>query len=83
MLVLQRKAGDGIIINNDIEISIIEVSKDKVKIGIKAPKDVKILRKEIVQIKEQNTEAFNNVSYDTLKSFAKKFTEGIGNGNGK
>lgn len=79
MLVLQRKLGDGLIINDDIEISIIEIGKDKVKIGIKAPKDVKILRKEILDIQKQNTEAVNTVNYNTLKSFAKKLTEGRSN----
>lgn len=76
MLVLQRKLGDGLILNDNIEISIIEINKDKVKIGINAPKTIKILRKEIVEIQKQNKEALNTVNYNVLRSFAQQFTEG-------
>lgn len=66
MLVLGRKKGDSIIIQDNIEITIIEISGDQVKIGIKAPKDVSIHRKEIhSQIKEENQNAIlssNNIS---------------------
>jgi carbon storage regulator len=58
MLALSRKSGESIMIGNDIEISILEVKGDQVKIGISAPKSVPIYRKEIyVQIQEANKEA--------------------------
>lgn len=44
MLILSRKSGEALIINEEIEIKIIEVNGDKVKIGISAPQNVKILR---------------------------------------
>ena len=47
MLALTRKAGQSIIIGENIEITIVEVKGDQVRIGINAPKSVKILRKEI------------------------------------
>ena len=47
MLVLTRRAGDAILLGDDIEISIIEMQGDKVKIGINAPKSVAVLRKEL------------------------------------
>ena len=47
MLVLSRREDESIIINDDIEIKIIGVKQDQVKIGIIAPKNVKIFRKEI------------------------------------
>ncbi len=47
MLVLSRREDESIIINDDIEIKVIGVKQDQVKIGIVAPKSVKIFRKEI------------------------------------
>ena len=49
MLILSRKSGEALIINEEIEIKIIEVNGDKVKIGINAPQNVKILRSELRQ----------------------------------
>ena len=53
MLALSRKKDEAIIINDDIEITVIEIKGDQVKLGITAPKSVPIYRKEVyVQIKE-------------------------------
>lgn len=58
MLALSRKKDEAIIINNNIEITIIEVKGDQVKIGINAPKSVPVHRKEVyVQIQEANRAA--------------------------
>ncbi|AHH10338.1 carbon storage regulator CsrA [Borrelia coriaceae] len=55
MLVLSRKANESIKIDSNIEISILEIKKDSVKIAIKAPENIKILRSEIYNIiKEEN-----------------------------
>ncbi|MBE6852063.1 MAG: carbon storage regulator CsrA [Ruminococcus sp.] len=67
MLILSRKAGETICINDDIEIKIIEVSGDKVRLGIEAPKDVKVLRSELRQTMESNMKASDAVSPDTFK----------------
>lgn len=62
MLALSRKKDEAIIINNDIEIKIIEIKGEQVKIGISAPKTVPIYRKEVyVQIEEANKEAADSV----------------------
>ena len=47
MLALSRKKDEAVIINDDIEITIIEIKGDQVKIGISAPKSVPIYRKEV------------------------------------
>ncbi len=58
MLALSRKSNEAIMIGNDIEISILEIRGDQVKIGINAPKNVPISRKEIfLQIEEENKKA--------------------------
>lgn len=62
MLVLGRKKGESIIIGEDIEISIIDIQKDMVKIGIKAPRQISIVRKEIYeQVRKSNLEATRNL----------------------
>lgn len=63
MLALSRKVGESIVINNDIEVTILEIKGDQVKVGIAAPKSVPIYRKEIyLQIQESNKEAANSVA---------------------
>ncbi|OXM86361.1 carbon storage regulator CsrA [Paenibacillus rigui] len=58
MLILTRKKGQSIIINNDIEIVISSIDGDQVKVGISAPAEVNVLRKEVfVSIQESNREA--------------------------
>jgi carbon storage regulator len=67
MLALSRKANESIVIGNDIEITVLEVKGDQVKIGISAPKSVPIYRKEIyLQIKEANKEAIESTMTDDI-----------------
>lgn len=66
MLVLSRKTGEAIQIGDDIEITVISIAGDQVKIGISAPKNVDIHRKEIyLSIQEENNKAAE-VSLDLL-----------------
>ncbi|GGP06946.1 carbon storage regulator CsrA [Oceanobacillus neutriphilus] len=58
MLVLSRKRNEAIQIGDDIEIEVIAIEGDQVKLGIRAPKSVDIYRQEIyVDIKNQNNQA--------------------------
>lgn len=69
MLALSRKKNEAIIINNNIEITILEVKGDQVKIGVTAPKEVPVYRKEVyVQIQEANKEAANAEGMAALKN---------------
>ena len=68
MLALSRKKNEAIIINNNVEVTILEVKGDQVKIGITAPKDVPIYRKEVyLQIQEANKEAVKTDGIAALK----------------
>ena len=70
MLALTRKKGEALMINNNVEITILEVRGDQVKIGIEAPKDVPIYRKEVyLQIQEENKASFSPEGLEALKDF--------------
>ncbi len=58
MLILSRKKNESIIINDNIEISVVEIKGDQIKLGINAPRSVKIFRQEVYQaIQTANKEA--------------------------
>jgi carbon storage regulator len=74
MLVLTRKNGESIKIGDDIEITILSTKGDQVKIGINAPKNVEVYRKEIYeQILAENKKASEDIS--SLLSFFNKENE--------
>jgi carbon storage regulator len=63
MLVLTRKPGEALMIGDDIEITVVSVSGDQVKLGINAPKHIDIHRKEIyIQIGDENKSASAGVT---------------------
>lgn len=58
MLILSRKINESIMINDDIEVSVVDLKGDHVKLGIKAPKTIKVYRQEVYQaIQEENKAA--------------------------
>lgn len=73
MLVLTRKIKESIMIGNDIEITVLAVDGDQIKLGINAPKQVEIHRKEVyVNIQQANNEALET-KVDHLAHFNKLF----------
>lgn len=63
MLALSRKRGEALVINNDIEITVLDIKGEQVKLGISAPEQVPVYRKEVyLQIQEANKEAANNTA---------------------
>ncbi len=72
MLIISRKKGESLMIGDDIEITISRVDDGTVKLGIKAPKSVSILRKELYeQIEKENIKAAK-VDINMLKNIKKK-----------
>lgn len=68
MLALSRKKGEALVVNNNVEITILDIKGDQVKVGIKAPKEVPVYRKEVyLQIQESNQSAFTSENIDALK----------------
>lgn len=69
MLVLTRKTGESIVINDDIVIKVVETSKNNVRIGIDAPKEVTVLRHEIYEsIQKENILSSKGVKSDIAKA---------------
>nr|PZN06829.1 MAG: carbon storage regulator [Caldicoprobacter oshimai] len=76
MLVLSRKVGQSILIGHNIEVKIIEVQGEQVRIGINAPRDVTILRKELMdEIRQTNREAVVDNSRVSLEELGRVFKE--------
>ena len=68
MLALTRKKGEALVINNNIEITVLEIRGDQIKLGITAPKDVPVYRKEVyLQIQQENQEAISLDGIEALK----------------
>ena len=66
MLVVTRKTEESVIIADNIEITVLAVAKDRVKLGISAPKDIKIIRNELRHAQETNLDSSQAVSKDAL-----------------
>ena len=68
MLALSRKKNEALVINNNVEITILDIKGDQVKVGITAPKEVPVYRKEVyLQIQEANKEAVKSENLEALK----------------
>ena len=68
MLALSRNKNEAIVINNNIEITVLDIRGDQIKIGIAAPKDIPIYRKEVyIQIQNENKEATDVSGIEELK----------------
>jgi carbon storage regulator len=75
MLILSRKINESIMIGDQIEISIVDIKGDQIKLGITAPKNVKVYRKEVyVAIQEENIEAVK-ASPDAISSLSTLFSD--------
>ena len=77
MLVVTRKTDESLIIADNIEITVLEVSRDRVKIGISAPKDIKIIRNELIDTQNVNKDSgsskeLNKNTLEGLLNFTKE-----------
>ena len=68
MLALSRRKNEAIVINNNIEITVLDIRGDQIKLGISAPKEIPIYRKEVyIQIQNENKEATDVAGIEALK----------------
>lgn len=77
MLVLRRRAGESVLIGDDIEIELLAVTQQGAKIGIRAPKEMVVLRKELKVTQEQNAQAARGPSLDELAQAIKELDQAI------
>ena len=68
MLALTRKKGESLVLNNDIEVTVLEIRGDQVKLGVKAPRQVPVYRNEVyLQIQKENEAAASVENLEALK----------------
>jgi carbon storage regulator len=75
MLLIRRRAGESILIGEDIEIQVIDVTPSRVKLGIIAPRSVLVLRKEIRLAAEQNRAASLSLHPQTIASLVSRLRQ--------
>ena len=69
MLALTRKKGESLVVNNNIEITVLEIRGDQIKIGISAPKNVPVYQKEVyLQIQKENEASLKADGLEALKN---------------
>lgn len=73
MLVLRRRAGESVLIGDDIEIEVLELTSQGAKIGIRAPRQTVVLRKELKITQEQNARAARGPASPDLEKALEKF----------
>jgi carbon storage regulator len=72
VLVLRRRAGESVLIGDEIEVELLAVTQQGAKIGIRAPKETIVLRKELKITQDQNTQAALGPSVSDLEQAIKK-----------
>ncbi len=70
MLVIRRRAGESLLIGDNIEIEILALTQNHVKLGIRAPQEVTVLRKEVRLTHEHNREAAELPSLERISGLA-------------
>ena len=75
MLVLTRKRNESIMIGDDIEVSVLGVAGEKVRIGVQAPRDIPVFRKEVyLEIQQQRLEAGTTCAREEVNEALKRLS---------
>ena len=72
MLVLRRRAGESVLIGDEIEVEVLAITQQGAKIGIRAPKETMVLRKELKITQDQNTRAASGLPAEGLAQAIQK-----------
>jgi carbon storage regulator len=76
MLVMRRRAGESILIGEDIEIQIMHIGESRIKIGITAPKSVPVTMKEVHLVRQENLAAAQMRSVGALRGMLDRLIDG-------
>lgn len=71
MLILTRKRGESIVIDGKIEIKVTDISDEKIKLGVEAPADMKVYRKELYETLQENKTAAGTAAAAVLRDLMK------------
>jgi carbon storage regulator len=77
MLVIRRRVGETLLIGDDVEVEVLESGGSQVKLGIRAPRSIGVVRKEIRVVRSQNQEAARPISAPELKQIVKQLKNPI------
>jgi carbon storage regulator len=80
MLVLSRQRDETIMIGDDIEVTVVDIRGDKVRLGITAPKEISVHRKEVYDAIKRENRAAAQVKPEDLSGFGKVAPKGTGTG---
>jgi carbon storage regulator len=72
MLVIRRRVGESLLVGSEVEVEVLDVSGSQVKLGIRAPRSVSVLRKEIQVVGDQNRAAARSIETPDLEEILKK-----------
>ncbi len=81
MLVISRKAGESLVISDQIKITVISLGNDKVAIGIDAPRDVKVIREELIETIKANKASSEKIEKADYQGIAALLKNKKNNGN--
>jgi carbon storage regulator len=81
MLVISRKVGESILISDYIKITVVSLGNDKITIGIDAPKDIKIIREELLETIEANKASNEKIDQTNYQGIATLLKNKKNNGN--
>lgn len=70
MLVISRRAGESLVISDQIRITVISTGSDKVTIGVDAPKEIKVIRAELMETIEENKASSENIKQADFQGIA-------------
>jgi carbon storage regulator len=73
MLIIRRGCNESVWIGDNIEVEVLDITASQVKLGIRAPKSIPVLRKEILQTLEANRDASHHPSSEVLAGFLWRF----------
>jgi carbon storage regulator len=76
MLVIRRRAGESVLIGDDIEVQVTEIGPTRVKLCIRAPKEVLVLRKEVKLTREENLAAARELQLESVLELARRIQPG-------
>ena len=75
MLVLSRKKNESIVINNDIVITVVEIRGDKVRLGIEAPREVSVHRREVYEAIQRENQQASKIRLDDARQIGNSATD--------